>query len=105
MVPKDRKCNLWIFKDNLQASINAKSVSCQPTQKDIGLVVASSLYWTDNYHQRTEKATSALHQIKKNLSKIMYAQNASQFICWLLCSNPCVCSQDWSLHTIMQKEI
>ena len=103
MVPIVQKFNLLNFKSNLQDSISAESVSCQPTQKIFDFAVASSLNWTNICHQETKKTTSALYQIKRNLSKILQAQNAPERICCSVASTLVYGSKDLALKNTADK--
>ena len=49
-----RESILMNIKGKLRASINKEEVAYQPTQKGIGLIVASSVSFKDDCHQRTK---------------------------------------------------
>ena len=84
------------LKGYLQACIDCELVEFKPTQKDLGVIVANRLNFTENCHQRTKKGTW-LRKIERNLCNACVLtpnQNTPERISWLRCSKRGVCKQN-----------
>ena len=61
------KCSLMVFMGDAPVRIGGVEVEQHATQKDLGLIVHSSLTWTSQAEFRCGKAVKAFHLIRRNI--------------------------------------
>ena len=63
------KCTLVNFKNDLEGQINGNILKIETEQKDLGILVTTTLSWNVNASKRCQKSLSAFYSLKRNLSE------------------------------------
>ena len=64
------KTKILSVKGNANVEVNGTVLEETAEMKDLGLIITSTLSWTENATNRSAKALKALCSVKRNISKI-----------------------------------
>ena len=64
------KTKILSVKENAKVEVNGTVLEETAEMKDLGLIITSTLSWTENVTNRSAKALKALCTVNRNISKI-----------------------------------
>ena len=70
MAVNESRTKILSVKGNAKAELNGTVLEETAKMKDLGLIITSTLSWTENATNRSAKALKALSSVKRNISKI-----------------------------------